>query len=86
MASKWNNLHSKELPFRLSVVDAWMMTDNRPESTSDGVHWIEENEKSSLVRPTVGEADGTTHLQTIINQDCILDRVWDDFIHGRTTT
>lgn len=46
------------MPFKLSVVDAFAMTDARPESTSDGTHWVEENEKSYLIRPTVGECEG----------------------------
>lgn len=54
-ASEWNR---KNQPFKLSVVDAFAMTDARPETTNDGTHWVEEHEKSHLIRPTVGEAEG----------------------------
>jgi hypothetical protein len=41
------------------VVDAWSLTDNRPEATVDGVHWIPEYHKDERhSRPLSREAAG----------------------------
>jgi hypothetical protein len=59
VAHHWNQMHRQNPPFRLSVVDAWDMTDNRPEATSEGRHWVSEDEGAEKIRPFVGETDGT---------------------------
>jgi hypothetical protein len=59
LARNWNRIHLGEEPFRLSVIDAWMLTDNRPETTSDGLHWVVENKNTWDQRPKIGEAEGS---------------------------
>lgn len=40
-------------------MDAWMLTDNRPETTSEGRHWVAEDWGwIATRRPYVGEAEG----------------------------
>lgn len=48
-----------ESSFRLSVIDAWLLTDSRPETTSDGRHYSADIEDVVEDRPLMGEADGT---------------------------
>jgi hypothetical protein len=57
---KWIQQNT-ESQFRLSVIDAWLLTDSRPETTSDGRHYSGENDDTQLLqdRPLMGEADGT---------------------------
>ena len=43
---------------RLSVIDAWLLTDSRPETNYDGRHYSGENEDTTPDRPLIGEADG----------------------------
>lgn len=65
---------------KVSFVDAYTITDSRPETTIDGYHWMyhaPELEKSwqkwnITVRPAVGEAD-----------DALLDWMWDEIVTGR---
>jgi len=53
-------MHLGKEPFRLSVIDAWMLTDNRPETTGDGFHWVAEFRTDLLnQRPRIGEAEGS---------------------------
>ena len=44
--------------FRVSVIDAWLLTDPRPETTFDGRHYSGESEDALEDRPLMGEADG----------------------------
>ena len=63
LARKWNRitLDNPDM-FRLSVVDAWKVTDDRPETVYDGRHWIVEEHydryRVSEFRPLIGEAEG----------------------------
>lgn len=57
VAKEWNKQHPET--FKVSIVDAFAYTDNRPETTSDGRHWIAEDIWTSKRRPLVGEAEGT---------------------------
>ena len=57
LAVKWNAVHTVP-KFRVSVVDAWSLTDNFPESTSDGRHWVSEGRKYWDQRSLQGEAEG----------------------------
>jgi hypothetical protein len=58
VAHHWNQMHKDNPPFKLSVIDAWEYTDNRPEATSEGRHWVSEDEGAQSIRPHVGETDG----------------------------
>ena len=41
------------------MVDAWLLTDNRPETTNEGRHWIDEGKGNFVTkRPLIGEAEG----------------------------
>jgi hypothetical protein len=55
VAKSWNAVHDS---FRLSVVDAWFLTDSRPETSFDGRHWSEDENPARNERPLMGEADG----------------------------
>jgi len=57
LAKRWNKEHDG---FRVSVVDAWLLTDSRPETTSDGRHYTaaEDQPWYGPQRPLMGEADG----------------------------
>lgn len=65
---------------KVSFVDAYTITDSRPETTIDGYHWMyhaPELEKSwqkwnITIRPAAGEAD-----------DALLDWMWDEIVTGR---
>ena len=57
VAKMWNAKHSAP-KFRVSVVDAWSLTDNFPESTSDGRHWVSEGRKFWDQRSLQGQAEG----------------------------
>lgn len=61
-AKKWNRMHTN---FRVSVVDAWSLTDNFPESTSDGRHWVSEGGKYRDHRSRQGEAEGMDPINLI---------------------
>jgi hypothetical protein len=82
VAEKWNEEH--EEGFRVSVVDAWWLTDSRPETTSDGRHYSSPEEKPwyAAERPLMGEADGM-FLCSMANLAAIDDWVFDDIINGR---
>ena len=54
LAKTWN----EGTGVRVSVVDAWEITDPRPETTSDGRHYSSDNAKIGEQRRYVGEADG----------------------------
>ena len=43
-ARAWNEDHKHDPPFRLSVVDGFVLTGDRMETTSDGAHWVNEEE------------------------------------------
>ena len=58
VARTWNKIYKDNPPFRVSVVDAWLLTDNRPETTMEGRHWIAEDKKYKAFRKGIGEADG----------------------------
>jgi len=63
VAREWNTaqLASGNATFRVSAVDAWQLTDQRMETTSDGRHWIDEmNGYYSYRRRGIGEAEGTS--------------------------
>jgi len=63
VAREWNLRHQKNPPFRVSVVDTWYLTDNRPETSVEGLHWITElHGDVSRFRPMVGEAMGMSFL------------------------
>jgi hypothetical protein len=63
------------------------MTDARPETTSDGRHWIAEDIWTMARLPLQGESEGIASSgKWWANLDSILDRVWDDFVAGRRTT
>jgi hypothetical protein len=71
-------------PFKVSVVDAWQLTDNRPETTSEGRHWIAEDSAYREFRNGIGEGDGSFPLSFITDcLDSALDIIWDNFIHER---
>jgi hypothetical protein len=59
-------MYKENPPFRVSVVDAWLLTDHRPETTSEGRHWIAENKKLTLLRNGIGEPDGIAHCSEIL--------------------
>jgi hypothetical protein len=65
LAKRWNEQHKDG--FRVSVVDAWQLTDGRPETTSDGRHYSPPDEKpyDAAERPLMGEADGTSQVFNI---------------------
>ena len=55
VARRWNLKKS----FRVSVVDAWKLTDNRPETSFEGRHWvIDQIDDRASRRPLIGEAEG----------------------------
>jgi hypothetical protein len=83
-ARVWNNLHRENPPFRVSVVDAWKLTDNRPETTYEGRHWIAEGKKI-CPRKSVGETEGISTLYVLLSTDSIQDRIMDDFVNERAT-
>jgi hypothetical protein len=57
VAKRWNAQFTEG--FRVSVVDAWLLTDNRPETTNEGRHWIDEGKGNFVTkRPLIGEAEG----------------------------
>ena len=58
VAKNWNAMYRESPPFRVSVVDAWLLTDHRPETTSEGRHWIAEDDKFRILRNGIGESDG----------------------------
>jgi len=61
VGKQWNK--SGNSTFRVSAVDAWQLTDNRMETTSDGRHWIDEmNGYYSYRRKGIGEAEGILRL------------------------
>lgn len=62
VAQTWNQMYKNNPPFRVSVVDAWLLTDNRPETTSEGRHWIAEDKKFKELRQGIGEADGILRI------------------------
>jgi hypothetical protein len=86
IARRWNREHRERgyEPFRVSVVDAWMMTDNRPETTSDGRHWVPEGGNPWPQRPRIGEAEGIS-ICILADLDSVLDIIWDEFINERVT-
>ncbi|SCV68260.1 BQ2448_381 [Microbotryum intermedium] len=53
---------------RMNFIDYYRLTDARPETSSDGRHWVEEDEPASLFRsrPLVGDAD-----------DAMMEWAWD---------
>jgi hypothetical protein len=58
LARQWNQGGS---PFRLSIIDGWILTDNRPETSSEGRHWISEDSgELDHYRHGIGEPDGST--------------------------
>ena len=62
VARKWNQIGNST--FRVSAVDAWQLTDNRMETTSDGRHWIDEmNGYYSYRRKGIGEAEGIEFVE-----------------------
>jgi hypothetical protein len=67
VARRWNRLHHTDeaTSFRLSAVDAWFLTDNRPETTSDGRHYTLERAGNDK-RPLIGEADGISYLSMLL--------------------
>jgi hypothetical protein len=70
MAKEWNRVHQAQPPFRLSVVDAWQLTDHRPETTTDGRHWISESLTQFWdKRSRIGEAEGTYQLPDSVRTD-----------------
>jgi hypothetical protein len=56
-AKRWNREHSGDIPFLVSAIDAWFLTDSRPETSADGRHWSEERTPAWDDRPSIGEAD-----------------------------
>ena len=62
VAKKWNQEGNST--FRVSAVDAWQLTDNRMETTSDGRHWIDESGYHSQRRKGIGEAEGICPLNS----------------------
>jgi len=54
-------MHQNSSPFRVSVVDSWALTDNRPETVFEGRHWLNEYEHrdKERQRPLLGEASGS---------------------------
>ena len=41
------------------MVDAWKLTDNRPETSFEGRHWvIDQIDDRASRRPLIGEAEG----------------------------
>ena len=75
---------------RVSVVDAWEITDPRPETTSDGRHYSSDNPNIGQQRPYVGEADGTIIYPRCDEMEadflaCLQDVIFDEFIHERKT-
>jgi len=88
VAKKWNQIHENDLPFRTSVVDVWQLTDNRPETSSEGRHWVYERtgDASLSARPLMGEAERTyicRGLSDVI--ESAMDWMWDDFVNERVT-
>jgi hypothetical protein len=69
------------------VVDAWQLTDDRPETTADGRHWVltEENKDVAQFRTRIGAAPGLRIQCHVNGLDSILDREWGDFIEERMT-
>jgi hypothetical protein len=75
---------SSEGRFKVSCVDAFWLTDARPESTSDGRHYSAEGEGWRSQRPLIGEADCITSLQWVgLILGSIQDLIFDEFITGR---
>lgn len=61
VARRWNRQFSQSPPFKVSAIDVWQLTDNRPETTNDGRHWIDEGRGDFVrIRPGIGEAEGNT--------------------------
>ena len=69
VAQAWHQANP-DCPFRVSVIDAWKLTDNYAESTSDGRHWVVELKNALDKRTKQGQAEGqlilTLHLLTLI--------------------
>jgi hypothetical protein len=87
IARKWNARHKNDPPFKVSVVDAWQLTDNRLETTAEGRHWIaEDGGEFATMRKGIGESEGISLLQPCLTYSAsVLDRIWDDFITERMT-
>jgi hypothetical protein len=85
VARTWNQEHIGKSPFRVSVVDGWQLTDNRPETSSDGGHWIAEGSNHLTFRKGIGECDGMSPSANLATNriDSILDIIFDDFITER---
>ncbi|KAH0613520.1 uncharacterized protein H6S33_005406 [Morchella sextelata] len=81
-AAKMDDMELEEAAStRVSFIDAYTITDPRPETSMDGYHWMypaPRMEKGFLewnltVRPTVGEAE-----------DMLLDWMWDEIVMRRS--
>lgn len=82
LAKTWN----EGTGVRVSVVDAWEITDPRPETTSDGRHYSSDNPKIGEQRRYVGEADGKIgKFGRKLILACLQDVIFDEFIHERKT-
>ena len=58
VAKDWNKMHGTDAPFKVSVVDVWLLTDNRPETTTEGRHWVLEGPYPITWRKGIGTAVG----------------------------
>ena len=68
-ARAWNKAHKANPPFRLSVIDGWQLTDNRPETSSEGRHWISEDVgELDTFRKGIGEPDGSSIIKFLMIQ------------------
>ena len=47
------------------MIDAWFLTDPRPETTFDGRHYSGESEDVIEDRPLMGEADGIQNSEIV---------------------
>lgn len=67
VARLWNREYRNA--FRLSVVDEWRLTDNRPETTFEGRHWVSEwfSTGNYAYRPLIGEAEGNVNFRNPTN-------------------
>jgi hypothetical protein len=84
VAKDWSRERAENPPFRVSVVDAWLLTDNRPETTTEGRHWVVEGPSTIKWRAGFGTTVGTSCSRWVLMIDSVLDQIWDDFVTGRT--
>ena len=70
IARQWNRVNQEDPPFRVSVADAWLLTDNRPETTSEGRHWVGEGETFAKIRG-IGEPAGAPFRNVTDFSECL---------------